>query len=163
MTGKPPAPPDTASNSPVDITIRDARPDDIALIRRWILRERLDVSSLKWQNFLVAEHQGKVVGFGQVKQHPGTAKELASLVTHPDYRGQQVASRIIQALEARHSLPLYLMCNAPLKAFYSTNGYEVIGWRDLPAFIRLRYTAALALRLFGIRVLAMRKTENPSP
>jgi N-acetylglutamate synthase-like GNAT family acetyltransferase len=134
----------------------------MSLIRRWILRERLDVSSLKWQNFLVADHQDEIVGIGQVKQHPGTARELASLVTHPAYRGQRIAPRIIQALEARHGLPMYLMCNAPLEPFYRANGYEVVGWRELPVFIRLRYTAAFVLRLVGIRVLAMRKTKGSS-
>lgn len=151
---------DTA-DTPTDklaITIREARADDMALIRRHIIQERLDVSSLRRKNFLIAEYNGEIVGFGQVKQHPGAARELASLVTLPDYRGQQIARRLMQALEQRYGLPLYLLCEDTMEAYYKQRGYQVVGWRDLPAFIRLRYTAGVLLRVLGVKIVAMCKT-----
>lgn len=140
----------------LSIYIREATAEDDATIKMMIRRARLDPTSLKWQNFLIAEHEGNIVGIGQIKPYPG-CEELGSLVTKRDYRGQGVGEQMIVALEARAGRPLYLLCAAKMETYYVRFGYETISWWEAPAFLKLKLSPTLILRLFGIRVLAMRK------
>jgi hypothetical protein len=68
-----------------------------------------------------------------------------------------VAGSLIAALEARAGRPLYLFCPAHRRMFYEQFGYRVVGWRDLPPALRLKYLLPALLRLAGLRVLAMMK------
>lgn len=139
-----------------NITLREATADDQATIKQMVRQARLDPTSLKWENFLVAEHNGDVVAIGQVKQYPN-CEELGSLVTRKAYQGQGIASRIIAALEDRASRPLYLLCAAHMESYYLRFGYETISWWQAPAFLKLKVAPALILLPFGIRVHIMRK------
>ena len=49
------------------------------------------------------QSQGEVIGCAQIKPHRDGSRELASLVVHPDYRGQGIARRMIQYL-TKHML-----------------------------------------------------------
>jgi len=140
----------------LSIYIREATAEDDSTIKTMIRRARLDPTSLKWQNFLIAEHEGDIVGIGQIKPYPG-CEELGSLVTKRDYRGQGVGEQMIVALEARAGRPLYLLCAAKMESYYQRFGYEAISWWNAPAFLKLKLSPTLILRLFGIRVLVMRK------
>lgn len=142
--------------SKLAITIRSATENDSSIIKQMVRQARLDPTSLKWQNFLIAEADGEIVGIGQVKQLPN-CEELGSLVTKRAYRGQGVGARLISELEARAGRPLYLLCEAKLGTYYQRFGYETISWWSAPAILKLKLTPALILRLFGIRVLVMRK------
>lgn len=138
------------------VSIREATADDAATIKQMIREENLDPTSLKWQHFLVAEHNETIVSIGQVKPYPG-CNELGSLVTLPDYRGRGIARRIIAELEAREGYPMYLLCLAEMRPYYAQFGYEVIRWIDAPAVLKLKLLPSFLVRPFGIRVLVMRK------
>lgn len=143
----------------IDITIRPAQASDEATIKAMIRREKLDPTSLDWRNFLIAEHNGQMAGIGQVKRYWG-CNELGSLVTEPEYRGQGIAGQLITALEAQAGLPLYLLCVSKLESFYQQFGYQTISWWDAPTVLRLKLAGAFTFRLFGIRVLVMRKSQS---
>lgn len=138
------------------INIRDATEADDRTIKRMIRAARLDPTSLKWQNFLIAELDGQIVGIGQIKQYPG-CEELGSLVTLPQYQGQGVATQIMHALEARAGRPLYLLCLDKMQPFYERFGYEVITWGEAPRFLKIKLIPGKIARLIGMRVLIMRK------
>jgi len=140
-----------------EVTIRPARPDDDAIIKQMVWQARLDPTSLKWQNFLVAEHNGEIAGIGQVKPH-ADCRELGSLVTKGSYRGQGIASQIIDALQQNARFPLYLMCAAQMEAFYQGFGYQRISWWAAPRTLKLKLAPAILFRIVGIRVLVMCKT-----
>ena len=142
--------------SDLPINIREATIDDDVIIKQMIREARLDPTSLKWQRFLIAEHESEIVGVGQIKQYPG-CEELGSLVTKKDYRGQGVGAKLITALEARAGRPLYLFCGAHNESYYLRFAYKTISWWDAPAFLKFKIAPALPLRLFGIRVVIMRK------
>ena len=140
------------------VTIREARADDDALIKQMIRQARLDPTKLLWQNFLLAEVNGEVVGIGQVRHHADGARELGSLVTKKGYKGKGVAGQIIAALEERNPRPMYLFCASKMEPFYNRFGYHTVQEaRELPWALRRKYRLAQLMRLFGVRVLIMRK------
>ena len=136
--------------------LRPATAEDADTIRHMVRAERLDPTSLDWRHFLVAEVDGHIIGIGQIKQHPG-CQELGSLVVRPGYRRQGIGAGLIEALEARAGRPLYLMCRDRMAPYYERFGYEVIGLRAMPGFLRLKWLPTLLFRLFGVRVLVMGK------
>lgn len=140
----------------IALQIRPATANDEATIKAMIRQERLDPTSLKWENFFVAEQDSKIVAIGQIKQYPG-CQELGSLVTLPAYRGQGIAGQLIAALEEKAEWPLYLLCLAKMEPFYQRFGYEAISWWQAPAMLKLKLTPTLLVAPFGIRVRVMRK------
>jgi amino-acid N-acetyltransferase len=138
------------------VSIRPATAADELTLKQMVRAERLDPTSLKWENFLVAEDGAKIVGIGQIRQHPG-CQELGSLVTLREYRGQGVASQLMTALEARADRPLYLFCPHYRESFYQQHGYTQAHYRDLPRYLKFKGLFAAFARLFGVRVLVMWK------
>jgi N-acetylglutamate synthase-like GNAT family acetyltransferase len=112
-------------NNP-EVTLRRATESDQPIIRRMVTSECLNPRDVHWQNFLIAEQDARIVGIGQIRLH-GTIKELGSLVVAPDVRGLGVGAALVEALEARAGLPLYLMCAA-----HNVSYYTRLGYRDLP-------------------------------
>lgn len=141
---------------PIAFQIRPAQESDRDTLRRMVMRERLDPTSIKWERFLVAEYENTIIAIGQIKQLSG-CQELGSLVTLPQYRGQGVAGAIIQALEARAERPLYLLCRSTMVSFYKRFGYEVIKRGDAPMALRIKSLPMLIAPLFGIHGAIMRK------
>lgn len=138
------------------VSIRSATQSDEATIKQMIREARLDPTSLKWQNFLIAEYEGEIAGIGQIKKLPG-CEELGSLVTKRKYRGQGVGGKLITELESRAGRPLYLLCAQHNESYYKRFNYRTISWWEAPAFLKLKVAPALPLRLFGLRVVIMRK------
>lgn len=83
--------------------------------------------------FLVAEHEGKVIGFGWMKPEAGeyfqtdVEGEITAIYIHPSVARRGVGSRIYDELEAHavqnniHSLGLWASRNAV--PFYEAKGY----------------------------------------
>jgi amino-acid N-acetyltransferase len=118
--------------------------------------ERLDPTKLNWQNFLVAETDGRMVGVGQIRQH-ADCRELGSLVTLKEYRGQGIAGELIGALEARAGYPLYLFCRDTMGSYYAKFGYREIPRREAPPALQRKALIPMMFRVFGIRVIIMKK------
>jgi len=138
------------------LTIRPATADDQPIIRKMVMDARLDPTSLKWRNFLIAEVDGDIVGIGQVKPYPG-CEELGSLVVKRAYRKQGIAAHLIAALETTAGRPLYLLCVSPMDDYYHRFGYQTISWWAAPWVLKLKLLPALPFRLFGMKVRVMRK------
>lgn len=118
----------------------------------------LDPTSLHWENFLVAENGGRVIGVGQVKPYR-SGRELGSLVVLKPYRGQGVGGRIIRALIEREQGELFLFCRDRLESYYARFGFRRAGWRELRGALRAKYAFAQLFRVFfGVRVIVMRRT-----
>jgi ribosomal protein S18 acetylase RimI-like enzyme len=92
---------------PMQPRIRPATVNDQRAIWAWVWRSGLNPLNLNWRNFVVAEVEGQLAGFGQLRPHRDGSLELASLVVRPAYRRQGIGSRIVRALLAGQQGPIY--------------------------------------------------------
>jgi GNAT superfamily N-acetyltransferase len=118
--------------------------------------EGLDPTKLYWQNFLIAQSGDQVVGIGQIRRHR-TCEELGSLIVIPEFRKRGAAAALITALEARAGRPLYLLCSDDKRRLYERFGYRAIAYRDTPQPLKLKRALGAPFRVFGIRIIAMKK------
>lgn len=142
--------------------LRWAEEHDEPAIKALVRATDLNPLALHWQHFLVAEDavpEGRrIVGIGQIKVHGDGSRELASIATVPDRRGEGIATTIIEALlvaDARISTsPLYLTCRSHMETFYERFGFRrAERLADAPAYFRrlMRIYRAFTVvsRLFG--------------
>lgn len=139
------------------IQIRPAIAADQDTIRHIVRVAELPPYSLRWQQFLVAEQSGQVIGVGQIRRH-GKVNELGSLAVLPDHRGQGVGAQLIAALEAKAGMPLYLFCRDNRESYYQRFGYRRIRFPEAPGSLKLMALGGFTVpRLFGFRIRLMRK------
>jgi N-acetylglutamate synthase-like GNAT family acetyltransferase len=144
--------------------LRPATEDDVKTIR-WLVRiGQINPTGLNWQRFVVAESpEGKVIGCGQVKSHRDGSDELASLVVHPDWRGQGVARVLIEHFIATNEEDLYLMCRANLGPMYEKFGFQSVPPEEMPRyFYRIMRMLGLLerVRSDADRVLIMKRAGD---
>jgi N-acetylglutamate synthase-like GNAT family acetyltransferase len=135
-----------------EIQLRPATRSDANVIRQMIFRERLNPVSLDWRHFILAVAKNdQVIGSVQVKPHADGTRELASLVVLTEFRGQHYAHRLIEAVLARETGPLYLTCRASLEPFYNRFGFKSLPDADLtPYFRRLTRLVRILKRIVPI-------------
>ena len=141
---------------PHPFSIRLARQEDARVIKRMVRGAGLDPTTLRWENFLVAEKDGMVVGVGQVKPYRG-APELGSLVVLKAYRRQGIGAAIVRALIECERGELFLLCQNRLESYYERFGFRRARLRDLRGAVRLKYAFAQLGRVAGVRIIAMRR------
>jgi N-acetylglutamate synthase-like GNAT family acetyltransferase len=122
------------------VTIRPAAETEEPTIRALIRQAHLNRRSLHWQNFLVAEVDGRIVGLRQVKSHSQGTREVASGYVLPAYRHRGISARLMEEVLAREEGPLYLMCDAKWMAYYQQFGFALVGVRDLPGDLGREYS-----------------------
>jgi amino-acid N-acetyltransferase len=138
-------------------TIQRAAAADQAAIREIVLKAGLDPSNLKWPNFVLAEIDEQIAGIGQIRPYPG-CPELGSIVTLPAYRGQGVASKIIETLLDGRTDTIYLECMGQRASFYTRFGFQEIPWPQAPMPLKLKAGLGNMIgRLFGLRVAVMKR------
>jgi amino-acid N-acetyltransferase len=143
-----------------DFQIRPAHAEEAVTIRSMIRAERLDPFNVHWENFLIAETNGRLIGIGQIKPYPG-ARELGSLVVAKDHRQTGVGAAIINALIAREHGPLYLFCLAFREPYYAKFGFRSVTANDLPPALKSKYTLGqFFARLFRQRLIVMYRAAD---
>ena len=121
------------------LTIRPSRQEDQETIVSFIRQAKLNPRNLKWQNFLVAEQDGKVVGIRQVKVYEDGTREIASGFVLPEYRRQGISAQLMKALLARETGPLYTMVNEKRAPYYEQFGFRRVDVNQLPSDFRKEY------------------------
>jgi len=141
------------------VTIRPAIETDQPSIRGLIKEVRLPRMNVQWQNFLVAEDDGALVGVGQVKSHGDGSRELASIAIVPRRQGEHIGTALINALLAREpGVVLHLSCRRELEGYYERFSFRRLDLASYPPYFRR--TTALATkisRLFGVHLIVMRR------
>jgi N-acetylglutamate synthase-like GNAT family acetyltransferase len=125
-----------------------------------VRQERINPTGLDWRRFVVATDScGDLIGCGQVKPHRDGARELASIVVIPEWRGQAVARAIIEQLLNIHPRPLYLTCRASLIPFYEKFSFNTMDVENMPPYFqrisRLMNTLMPVLRGEGLAVMML--------
>jgi amino-acid N-acetyltransferase len=123
--------------------------------------EQLDPTALHWSHFVVAEHDGEIVGIGQVRPYP-RCRELGSLAVRKDYRVQGVGSMIVRALLEKEKGDVYLECEAFNEGYYVRFGFERISWYRAPYPLNLKTGLGGAfIRIFyRSQIIAMKRAAN---
>jgi len=140
--------------------IRPALESESAQIKDLIHLVGINPSGLDWKRFLVAVNaSGEVIACGQVKPHGADILEMASIATHPQYRRQGVAGKIIERLLKQTPRPLYLMCIAHNGPMYEKFGFTRLDDRQMPKYFRRinkLFTVAKAIRRMDEDLLVMK-------
>jgi N-acetylglutamate synthase-like GNAT family acetyltransferase len=145
---------------PETFTIRSADAGDESMIKAMIRAERLDPFNVHWQNFLVAEEAGRVIGIGQVKPYR-SGRELGSLAVAADRRQSGVGGAIIHALIERERGPLLLFCLAFREPYYAKFGFRRCRLGELPGEFKLKYAmGAILSRLIRRPLIAMQRPNG---
>lgn len=143
---------------------RAANRADAAPIRRLVRRGGINPLGLDWERFIVAVNEdGRVISCGQVKTHKDGSRELASIVTDPQWRGQGAARTVIERLLELHPGNLYLTCRSSLDGFYRKFGFEPVSWKEMPLYFRAAFVLVNALHKAGLlpeRLLVMACTRR---
>ena len=139
----------------MSIILRNATRADQTAIKAIVRAAQINPTGLNWQRFIVAVDGDKLVALGQVKPHRDGSRELASIATIPERQRHGLSRQIIEALPAREHGDLYLMCRAPLVAFYERFGFHRALPAELPPLFRL---ADKATRFWGGAVM-----KRPAP
>ena len=144
--------------------LRWANAEDASVIKRLIRAENLNLLGIEWQRFIVAEdvtgEAPRIVGMGQVKVHGDGSRELASIATVPDRRGEGIATAIIDALLSTQAGDVYLTCRVRNEKFYERFGFgRVTEPQGVPPYfaqlVRLMNLAHRVGRVFGVPTQGM--------
>jgi ribosomal protein S18 acetylase RimI-like enzyme len=91
------------------------------------LRHRLEANI-----FLVASHNGSVVGFADFRSRSSTEAELAAICVLPEMQGREIGARLLQAGISRFPLSTSFVLrverdNTRARRFYETHGFRHAG------------------------------------
>ena len=123
----------------MNITIRPARPEDQETIVSYVRQAKINPRNLHWENFLVAEENGKLVGMRQVKVHKQGTREVGSGFVLPEYRRQGISAHLMNEILSREQGVLYLMCRDRRASYYEQFGFQQVGVDQLPADFHKEY------------------------
>lgn len=139
------------------ISIRRATANDQSIIRRMVLREGLDPSTLRWQNFIVAQDEaGRIAGIAQIKPYKD-CREFGSLVVQPAFRRQGVGALLIEHALAGEKGDVYLLCGMHRVPYYRKHGFVEISREDAPGTLRRKLGFARLFGIFGVKVACMKR------
>jgi amino-acid N-acetyltransferase len=121
------------------LTIRPARPEDQETIVSYIRQAKINPRNLRWENFLVAEENGRLIGMRQVKVHAQGTREVGSGFVLPEYRRQGISARLMNEILSREQDTLYLMCRDKRAPYYEQFGFRQVAVDQLPVDFHKEY------------------------
>ena len=121
------------------IEIRAATADDQEGVVALVRSERVNPTGLHWQNFVVAEDAGRIVGVAQIRKHKDRSRELASLVVEPSWRGRGLAARLIEKLLASEHGQLFVITSERRSAYFARWRFQAADRSRAPWPVRFNY------------------------
>jgi N-acetylglutamate synthase-like GNAT family acetyltransferase len=149
------------------ITIRPARQEDQETIVSHIRQAKINPRNLHWQNFLVADEGGKVIGMRQVKTYAQGTREVGSGFVLPEYRRQGISAQLMKEILRRENGTLYLMCRDLRASYYEQFGFRRVEVNQLPADFLKEYRigriVTTLMSLFSrdrVRIIPMKRESQ---
>ena len=136
--------------------IRLARAADQADITALVREARLNPRGLHWSRFLVGDDDGRIVGVAQVRLHSDGARELASLVGKPEYRGQGLAGHLIDGLVSSDHGRMHMLVDRPFADYFQRWGFHPTNPRSLPGSMSRQYRIGRVVTSIGSLILRRR-------
>ena len=130
------------------IKIRPANKEDQQTIVSLIRQAKLNPRNLHWENFLVAEENGNIIGIRQVRVHSRGTREVGSGLVLPEYRHQGVSARLMNEILTQETGPLYTMINEKWVPYYERFGFRRVNINQLPVDFRKEYRMARLITAF---------------
>jgi N-acetylglutamate synthase-like GNAT family acetyltransferase len=122
------------------LRIRNATAYDQDALLGLMAGERLRPYDRDWRNFVLAEHDGRIVGVGQVRQHADGARELGALVIETAHRNRGLASRLVGALMSRHhDGQIYIITDRQHAEHFTQWDFSPVKPRETPFCICINY------------------------
>ncbi|VXD24228.1 Acetyltransferase, GNAT family [Planktothrix serta PCC 8927] len=146
---------------PTGCILRPATPQDSMRILWLVLKDLLDPTQLRWQQFWVIESHKQIIACGQLRQF-NDVEELGSLVVSRAWRGQGLGAILVQHLIQESTKPLYLeSVGKRLANFYARFGFVPVEFSDLPASLKPKFGISnWAKILLKIPVIFMYRREQ---
>jgi amino-acid N-acetyltransferase len=121
-------------------SIRPATPGDQSAIVALVWAEGLNTEALRWPDCLVAvDETRRLIGTVQLRRHADGARELASLVVVPEWRGRGLAARLVEALLAPRHERVLVVVDAAHAARYERWGFVPLAPGTAPRSVRRVY------------------------
>jgi N-acetylglutamate synthase-like GNAT family acetyltransferase len=119
----------------MDWQLRNGTEADVPVIEAVALREQLDSRQARAEEFVIAERNGELVGFGRLIRHKD-CWEIACMYVARDLRRLGLGSDIVEELIGRinEDLPVYAVTSLP--EFFVTLGFAPV--KKMPASIRAK-------------------------
>jgi amino-acid N-acetyltransferase len=108
------------------MVIRPATAAEQDAIKHMVRVAKLNPFNVRWQNFRVADMDGRIVGIGQLRPYSDGSRELASLAVLPEVQKHGIGSQITAALMADQHPPIYLFCEHVLEDYYIRFGFHLV-------------------------------------
>lgn len=146
------------------VVIRPARQEDQSTIVDFIRQAKINPRNLKWERFLVAEENGKIVGIRQVKIHGSGTREVGSGFVLPEHRHKGISAQLMNEILNREKGMLYLMCRDRWIPYYEQFGFREMRTDQLPADFLKEYRVGRFITSFislfrkdKVRIVPMRR------
>ena len=107
----------------MEILISIPNEKEMALIRHYTTIFVLDAGDLQKQQFLIAKHKDKFIGFGRLRDHKECI-ELCTLGVMPAYRNKGVGKKIATELMKKSDAKIYVVCIIP--KFFEKLGFKTV-------------------------------------
>jgi N-acetylglutamate synthase-like GNAT family acetyltransferase len=139
------------------IVIRDARPEEFSGIVQMIGEFRLDYENLSPEQFIVAEHEGRLVAFGRLKIYPDCT-ELGCVGVVPEMRSMGLGRLVVRELieRARHRKLPEVWITTDLVGYFEPMGFVPVPAGEAPDSLREKIKRFEGAVRSDIRVMRIR-------
>lgn len=136
--------------SAAGVRIRRAAASDQDAIRALVRTERLNPTGLDWPRFVVACDGEQLVGAVQLRRHRDGSRELGSLVVAPHWRGQGLASQLIDALLIGFDQPVHMITQRCHAAHFERWGFRPAWALRAPAPVCFNWVIGQSVALWSL-------------